>query len=296
MANKVKPTNTILLQGWMITELGLSGTSLIIYALIYGFTQTDDQWFYGSVDYIRQWANVTDKTARTTINNLVEKGYIDKKFTNGVTCSYRANLSLVDSIITKLSIKTPVNSTEVTSSIDKATSVNSSRDPGKNDSPSPVKITDNNNIYNNKDNNNTNNEKSSEPIEEATEHNMKLPTTIDPVKEVVNSYNSICESFPKLQKLTYKRITAVKRILSSYSLDEIKRAFELAEKSDFLSGRKKTDNHYTWRCSFDWLINPNNMVKVLEGNYNKESSIASEPRDSDKKYWEKQMEKTNGLF
>lgn len=286
MANKVKPTNTILLQGWMITELGLSGTSLIIYALIYGFTQTDDQWFYGSVDYIRQWANVTDKTARTTINNLVEKGYIDKKFTNGVTCSYRANLSLVDSIITKLSIKTPVNSTEVTSSIDKATSVNSSRDPGKNDSPSPVKITDNNNIYNNKDNNIINNEKSSEPIEEeATEHNMKLPTTtIDLVEEVVNSYNSICKSFPSLQKLTDKRKLAVKRILSSYSLDEVRRAFEMAEESDFLSGRSKN-----WTgCGFDWIMNPNNIVKILEGNYKNKNSRVKPVEDSTD-FWMRQI-------
>ena len=37
----------------------------------------------------------------------------------------------------------------------------------------------------------------------------------------------------------------------------------MAEDSDFLSGR----NGKWTSCNFDWLINENNMVKVLEGNY-----------------------------
>jgi hypothetical protein len=37
----------------------------------------------------------------------------------------------------------------------------------------------------------------------------------------------------------------------------------MAQASDFLSGR----NGKWTGCNFDWLINENNMVKVLEGNY-----------------------------
>ena len=42
----------------------------------------------------------------------------------------------------------------------------------------------------------------------------------------------------------------------------MKKAFELAEESDFLSGRNGT-----WNASFDWLMNDTNLAKVLDGNY-----------------------------
>jgi len=41
--------------------------------------------------------------------------------------------------------------------------------------------------------------------------------------------------------------------------------FNKIHSSDFLSGRSAD-----WRCSFDWVMNPSNMQKILEGNYNNE--------------------------
>jgi hypothetical protein len=41
--------------------------------------------------------------------------------------------------------------------------------------------------------------------------------------------------------------------------------FNKIHNSDFLSGRSAD-----WRCSFDWVMNPSNMQKILEGNYNNE--------------------------
>ena len=40
--------------------------------------------------------------------------------------------------------------------------------------------------------------------------------------------------------------------------------------SDFLSGRKKDGR--SWHATFDWIIEPSNFTKILEGNYaNRES-------------------------
>ena len=47
--------NYITIQGWMINELGLKGNSLIIYATIYGFSQTNNCEFTGSANYLAQW-------------------------------------------------------------------------------------------------------------------------------------------------------------------------------------------------------------------------------------------------
>ena len=52
MASKVQKDNYIVIQGWMIEDLKLKGNELIIYAIIYGFSQTEGQLFNGSLQYL----------------------------------------------------------------------------------------------------------------------------------------------------------------------------------------------------------------------------------------------------
>lgn len=46
--------------------------------------------------------------------------------------------------------------------------------------------------------------------------------------------------------------------------------FEFVSDSDFLMGRSGTPGR-PWQCDFDWLINPNNMIKIIEHKYHAES-------------------------
>ena len=90
---KIKSENFLTIQGWMVTELNLKGNELLIYACIYGFSQTDDQWFTGSRQYLADWTNSTKQGVQKCLKSLIEKGLLEKKeiFTNGVKfCSYRA--------------------------------------------------------------------------------------------------------------------------------------------------------------------------------------------------------------
>lgn len=81
--------------------------------------------------------------------------------------------------------------------------------------------------------------------------------------EIIAQFNSICLSLPKVSKLTETRKKAIKARLKDYSVEDLISLFERAEASDFLSGRSKQ-----WTgCSFDWLLKPGNLIKVLEGNY-----------------------------
>lgn len=83
-------------------------------------------------------------------------------------------------------------------------------------------------------------------------------------QEIVDLYNSICASFPKLTKLSDKRKKTIRaRINQGYSFYDFKRLFELAEGSRFLRG----GNDRNWRATFDWMIADANMAKVLDGNY-----------------------------
>ena len=85
---------------------------------------------------------------------------------------------------------------------------------------------------------------------------------------VLDAYHECCPSFPAVIKLTEIRKRAIKARLKDYGLEEIKRAFSLAGQSDFLKGSSG------WQASFDWLMKPANMTKVLEGNYTNRASPA----------------------
>lgn len=89
----VKRENYITIQGWMVTELKLKGNELLVYAIIYGFSQTEQQNFTGSQSYFAEWTNSTRQGINKTLKYLIEKGLIEKidKYVNGVKfCHYRA--------------------------------------------------------------------------------------------------------------------------------------------------------------------------------------------------------------
>ena len=63
----------------MVTNLGLSGNRLIIYALIHGFCKDGEHEFTGSIKYICDWTNLTKNTVISTIKTLVDDGLIIKR-------------------------------------------------------------------------------------------------------------------------------------------------------------------------------------------------------------------------
>jgi hypothetical protein len=90
------------------------------------------------------------------------------------------------------------------------------------------------------------------------------------IHAVVDLYHSLCPSLPQVVKITDKRKRMVNaRIRDNPDIKTFEALFKAAEASDFLTGR----NGKWTGCNIDWLLNENNMVKVLEGNYsNKEPS------------------------
>ena len=84
--SKVKNENFIAIQGWMVTELGLKGNSLLIYAIIYGFSQDGEQVFNGSLQYLADWTNSSKQSVINCLKKLVDDGLLGKneKNINGV--------------------------------------------------------------------------------------------------------------------------------------------------------------------------------------------------------------------
>lgn len=92
---------------------------------------------------------------------------------------------------------------------------------------------------------------------------------------IADMYNNTCVSFPRLTKLSDSRKKAIRARLNKYSVEDIQKAFEMAEASDFLKG----SNNRNWSANFDWLMNDNNIAKVLDGNYkNKTGKIEIDDR------------------
>ena len=77
----------IVIQSFMRSELGLKGNELIVYALIYGFCQSEGHSFHGSRQYISDWTGCSLSTVSNVLASLVEWGLLVKTETviNGVT-------------------------------------------------------------------------------------------------------------------------------------------------------------------------------------------------------------------
>lgn len=97
-------------------------------------------------------------------------------------------------------------------------------------------------------------------------------TKVQPIVEKWNSLN--------LQKLVcikegtnrYKLLNAR---IKDYGIDSVLKAIDMIGESSFLKG----DNYKGWTITFDWLIKPNNFIKVLEGNYSDKDAKTTVPED-----------------
>jgi hypothetical protein len=80
---------------------------------------------------------------------------------------------------------------------------------------------------------------------------------------VLDAYHSLLPMLPRIRTLTATRKRAILARQREHKEEGFWGAyFARVARSPFLTG-KKTD----WMCSFDWLLLPRNMTKVLEGNY-----------------------------
>lgn len=89
-------------------------------------------------------------------------------------------------------------------------------------------------------------------------------------EDVVELYNIICVSLPKVTKITDARRKSIQARLKENDPQDFRKVFEKAEASDFLSGRSGK-----WQmCTFDWIVgSPSHWQRIIEGVYdNRERS------------------------
>lgn len=76
MSNKhrIKNENFYTVFGWMLNVLELKGNELIVFAIVYSFSQDGESEFTGSLNYLQTFANIKSKnTVLTMLKNLIDK-------------------------------------------------------------------------------------------------------------------------------------------------------------------------------------------------------------------------------
>lgn len=90
---EVSSDNYITIKAFMVNELHLSGNELIVYAVIYGFSQDGSSWFTGSRRYLAAWCQTSEKSVTHNLKKLLDAGLIEKRthYERGCTINdYRA--------------------------------------------------------------------------------------------------------------------------------------------------------------------------------------------------------------
>lgn len=99
------------IQGWMINELKLNGNELLLYALIFGFSQDNKSEFYGSLSYIQNALKISKPTVILLIKKLIEKKLI-KRVSQSHFIYSKETLPLVKKLYQTSKESTTLNSKE----------------------------------------------------------------------------------------------------------------------------------------------------------------------------------------
>lgn len=130
MESKVRSENYITIQGWAVSELGLKGNDLLVYSIIYGFSQ-DDNYFCGSLKYLEDWTNSSRQGILKNINYLLDRGLIEKLDIPGSkTNCYKAKR--VNSVTESVnSVTTDVNSVNTGGELSSHNNIDNTKDNNK---------------------------------------------------------------------------------------------------------------------------------------------------------------------
>lgn len=80
-------------------------------------------------------------------------------------------------------------------------------------------------------------------------------------KVFIEKWNSL--GLNKLINIKNKRLKSLKARVKEYGIEKVMEAIDNINQSDFLRGK----NDRGWQIDFDWLMKPNNFIKVLENKY-----------------------------
>lgn len=231
--NVLKDDNYFVIKGWMINQLGLKGTDLAIYAIIYGFSQDGVSEFSAGVRYLADFASCNVRTAQRSLKDLTDRNLLIKTeyiFNNVILNKYRINREYVANVA-----------------------------PGDKMSPPPDKMSQ------------FQKEKAPPtPPEKEKKINNNIKNTIpcDILDKITAEWNCLGVTPIREIKPDSQRYSHLRERINEYGADTVFEALGNIQASDFLLGHNKKG----WQITFDWFVNKANFLKVLEGTYSNRKS------------------------
>ena len=95
-------------------------------------------------------------------------------------------------------------------------------------------------------------------------------------KGVVDLYHSLCPKMNKVVAINEFRKGLMNARISEYGLPKVTEVIRIAGESEFLNGT----NDKAWKADFEWIMRPQNFVKIMEGKYVNNIRKASDPKMS----------------
>lgn len=102
-------------------------------------------------------------------------------------------------------------------------------------------------------------------IESDTELDKELDTKIDTIKEIADLLPQISPSFPRFKLTDVRKRAFTARMKDFKTLEDWSAYFTTINNTPFLFG----DNDRGWAANIDWILKPKNMVKIVEGAYDR---------------------------
>jgi hypothetical protein len=80
---------------------------------------------------------------------------------------------------------------------------------------------------------------------------------------ILENYHLYCDKLSKVIKLSDQRKKHIAGRFKDFDFDTITIVLQKVGKSDFLNGA----NDRLWKADIDWIFNPTNFIKIMEGKY-----------------------------
>lgn len=75
----MKDNQYTVIQAFMVKDLHLKGNELIVYAVIFGYTQDGEHWYYGTKGNLAEWCGASKGTVLNCLQSLVDKGLVERR-------------------------------------------------------------------------------------------------------------------------------------------------------------------------------------------------------------------------
>lgn len=226
----------ILICGWMINRLHLSGNRLLVFATIHSFSQGTTQDYRLGIKYLMESTNAGRRTIIDSLKWLTENELIEKQVVEigGVEFAYYSTAPLVRKLHQGGAETAPIKDAikdakdyeyAISRSEDKSSSLDISYSP---ESPS---------------------------------ENGKTPYSL-----IQQKYNELCPNLTSCRVLNEKRKQMMQRAWSRHQ-EELFEIFRKANAQPFLAG----DNDSGWRADIEFVLTESKIAKILEGAYESKS-------------------------